>query len=53
MQILLMNGAYKIDIKMLGKALEMGEKTIKKRGPEILPEDFGVDPKFANEDNLF
>ncbi|EWS70940.1 flagellar associated protein, putative (macronuclear) [Tetrahymena thermophila SB210] len=53
MQILLFNGAYKLDLKMLGKALDISEKTITKRGPETLPENFENERKFLDEENLF
>jgi len=40
MHILLLDGAYKLELKMLGKALDIGEKIVNKRGPETLPENF-------------
>lgn len=48
-----MNGAYKLDLKMLGKALDIAGKTTTKRGPEILPENFEPETKFMDEENLF
>jgi len=53
MQILLLDGAYKLELKMLGKALDIGEKTFDKRGPEILPENFDREKKYVDDDNLF
>jgi len=49
MQILLLDGAYKLELKMLGKALDIGEKTFDKRGPEILPENFESELKQIDE----
>lgn len=50
---MLLDGAYKLELKMLGKALDIGEKTFDKRGPETLPENFDKERKYVDDDNLF
>lgn len=53
MHILLLDGAYKLELKMLGKALDIGEKIVPYRGVEMLPENFENEHKFVDDENLF
>lgn len=53
LNILLVNENYSIPIKMLGVANEIEEKTVKKRGPECLPDNFDEEKKYVDQDNLF
>lgn len=49
MTLELLNGIYKIPIKVMGSSNSMGQKAIGQRGPQAKPDDFQPRKNFIDE----